>query len=128
MPARGEPFPRLKLPSSKGGVTDLGAAFDKGPVIAGVLTAPGREGWLDAAAERCLEWLMYEFANVYLVVRGTPAEARGLADEYGIQAPLLCAGDEALPEPGFYRVDAGVVTERVGLDEPADALGRLSRR
>lgn len=127
MPAPGEPFPRLKLSSSKGGVTDLGDAFDKGPVIAGVLTAPGREAWLDAAAEHCLDWLMYEFANVYLLVRASPAEARGLADEYGIQAPLLCAGDEPLPEPGFYRIEAGRVTERVGLAEPVAALARLRR-
>lgn len=128
MPAPGEPFPRLKLPSSKGGVTDLGDALDKGPVIAGVLTAPGREAWLEAAAERCLDWIMYQFASVYLIVRAAPAEARALADTYGIQAPLLCADAEALPAPGFYRIEGGVVTERVGLDEPVDAIARLAGR
>lgn len=128
MPAPGDAFPRLKLSSSKGGVADLGAAFDKGPVIVAVLTAPGREGWLEAAAERCLDWLMYQFANVYLIVRATPAQGRALADEYGIQAALLCAEvEESLPEPGFYRVEAGLVTARVGLDEPVDALARLAK-
>lgn len=127
MSAPGEPFPRLKLPSSKGGVTNLGDALDKGPVIAGVLTAAGREAWLDVVADRCLDWLMYQFANVYVILRATPAEARELADTYGIQAPLLCAGDEPLPEPGFYRIDGGVVTARVGLDQPVEALDRLNR-
>lgn len=126
MPAPGDAFPRLKLPSSKGGTTDLGEAFDKGAVVLAVLDGPERDAWLAVVAERHLDWLMYAFVNVYLVVAATPAEARALADEHGIQAPFLCADAQALPEPGFYRVEGGLVAARVGLDEPADALARLS--
>ena len=121
-------FPARPLPSSKGGTTDLAEAFVKGATIVGVLPKSEAPAWLEAISERFVEWMMYRFWNVYLILDVTPEDARFLCDTYGVQATILCDTEGAyLPgAAGIYLVNPqGAIEKAVGLTGGIAALSSL---
>ena len=99
-----------------------------GTTIIGVVPREKRESWLEAAAEHTAEWLLEDFANVYLVVDENTQGAREIAERYGLQAPILCDAESSLfpKAEGFYRVDAaGIIEEAVGKHDGPHQLSKL---
>ena len=123
----GTNFPQVKLPSSKGGVTDLGEALLKAPAVVGIVPVRD-EAWLSAVADYAYGWLMERFLNVYLVVDSPPSESRLLAETFGLQIPLLSDNQGLLlpAQAGFYLVSPpGVIQKGFGLEAGLQALDRL---
>lgn len=123
-----EKFPTRPLPSSKGGTTDLADTFGKGTTIVGVIPQPEAAKWLEAVSERFVDWMMYRFWNVYLILDVPPEDARFLCDTYGVQATVLCDTEGAyLPgAAGIYRVgSAGVIEKAVSIDGGTEGLAAL---
>lgn len=124
----GSNFPLLQLPSSKGGITNLGDALQKAPAIVGIVPVRD-EAWLTAVSDYAYAWLMERFLNVYLIVDCPPSESRLLAETFGLQIPLLTDAEGLMlpAHAGFYLVTPpGVIQKGFGLEEGLQALDRLA--